>query len=108
MADVHAVAAWPPSSVEVERLTLLVAVQYEIQLAMAKDYPSPEKPMGSVACDTLEPSKQVWSDWVCAELLDQLVVIDGKELPLLVDSAGHIERCDLLLDRLGRRCFVGE
>ena len=59
MPDVHTIAAWASPGVQVERLSFLISVQYQIQISVTEDYASSHKSVWFFASDPLKAGKQV-------------------------------------------------
>jgi Ni,Fe-hydrogenase III small subunit len=106
VSHVHAVTAGSTSSVEVERLALLMAVQDLSQLAVTEHNAAAHETVRAVAGHLLEALEQVGSERSGAELANKLVVVDGQQLASLIDTSRHIERGNDLTDGLrGGRLF---
>ena len=102
MPDMHAATARPPPRIQVKRRALLVRIQDEVQIAMAKHHAAPHEPVRLLARDPFEAFEQRGVDAPRAKGLDQLVVVDGDGLAAGVGAAGDVKgRDDLLLH--GRR-----
>ena len=87
MANVDTVGGRAAAGVEEEGLALLIAVENKLEVAVGEDNASPEEAMGLLAGDPLEAIEQGLVDLLGAELLDQLIVIDGLDNAILADLA---------------------
>ena len=98
---VHAVATRATSRVEIERLTLLMAVQDLAELAVTEHNAAAHKTVWTVTSHLLKALEQIRGERARAELANQLVIVDGKKLSRLIDAARDIERGDNLASGLG-------
>lgn len=87
VANVDTVGGRAAAGVEEEGLALLIAVENKLEVAVGEDNASPEEAMGLLAGDPLEAIEQGLVDLLGAELLDQLIVIDGLDNAILADLA---------------------
>ena len=101
VSHVHAVTAGATASVKVEGLTLLMAVQNLVQLAVAEHNASAHEAMRAVAGDLLEALKDFWGEGGGTELAGELLIIDGQELAGLVNTTRDIEWGNDLAGSLG-------
>lgn len=97
MTNVHAVTARTTTSVQEERLILLIAVQDTRQVTVAEEDLSSQKAMGSVAGDLLEALQQSIIDETGTKLSNELVVVNGLSLAILANFSRHRPGIDVLL-----------
>lgn len=64
-----------------------MAIQDLAQLAVTKNNAASHKTVRAVASDLLEAFEQFWSERSGTKLTDKLVVVNGKELASLIDTA---------------------
>ena len=102
MSHVHAIAARSASRVHEEWLALLMPVEDQVELPMAKDDAPAHESMRLMAGYSVEPFEELLADEIRPKVPHQLIVVHGKELALLVHSARDIERCDYLLMLCGQ------
>jgi hypothetical protein len=108
VSHMHTVTAGATASVKVEGLTLLMAVQDLVQLAVAEHNASAHETVWPVAGDLLEPFKEVRGERGGTELTGELLIVDGQELAGLIDTTGDIERGHDLAGSLGRWGFFAQ
>ena len=99
VADVHDVAAGAAPGVDEEGLPFLVPVEDQLEVAVREDDAPAEEAVRLVARDALEPLEQGVVDELGAELLYELVVVDGLDHAVLADLARDAPRVDVLLPR---------
>jgi hypothetical protein len=108
VAHVHAVTAGATASVKVKGLTLLMAIQDLVQLAVTEHNASAHESMRAVAGDLLEALKDIRGERGGAKLAGKLLIIDRKKLARLINTTGDIERGNDLAGSLGCWGFFGE
>ena len=106
MSHMHAITARSAPRVQKKRLALLMPIQDQIELSMAKDDASTHESMGPMARYSLEPVEKILVDEICAKVPHKLVVVHRQKLARLIHSTRNIKRRDDLLDSLGRRGFL--
>jgi hypothetical protein len=123
VSQMHAIAAGSPTSIQEERFTLFISVQYDVELSMNRytiSTPSRQHPARYAPVREKHPAtkKNVWSmprealkalqhciiHSSCAELVDKLVIIDSELLPITRDGALYGPGCHNLLVRCRRIC----
>jgi hypothetical protein len=106
--DVDAIGGRSAARVQKERLPLLIAVQDGLEVAVGEDNSAAQEVVRSLARDALEAGEQLVVDLLGAELVDQLVVVDGLDHTVGADLARHLCRassCQRSLEDFSRECW---
>lgn len=106
--DVDAIGGWSAARVQKERLPLLITVQDGLEVAVGEDDSAAQEMVRALARDALEAGEQLVVDLLGAELVDQLVVVDGLDHAVGADLARHLCRassCQRSLEGLWRECW---
>ena len=77
MAQVHGIAARPPSSVQIELVPLLKLVEDEAEVAVGEEHAAPQQGVHRSLDERLESGNQGPVHAGAAELEDQLFVVDA-------------------------------
>lgn len=91
MPYMHTVAAWTSSGIQIERDTLLIFVQYKIEVSVAEDKPSTEHSMGFMTSDLLEALQKRLVDPLGPKISCELFIIDRFRFPLFIETAGDFK-----------------
>lgn len=84
---VHTIATWTSPSVQIEWNPLLILIQYEVQVSVAKDKSSAEHAMRLMSCDFFEPFQQQLVNPLGAKSVYKLIIVDSFGIALLVDTS---------------------
>lgn len=85
-----------------------MAIQDLFQVSVAKHDTPSQEPMRLLARNFLKTFKQWGSDWRRTKLLYELIVVDGQQLPGLINASGDIKRSYSLLESMRGRGLIGE
>lgn len=88
--NMNAVGRGPAARIQEERLAALVPIEDDLKVSVGKYDAPTQKVVRALAGHALEAGEQLVVDLLCAELVDQLVIVDGLDHTVLTDFAGDL------------------
>jgi hypothetical protein len=97
MPNVHTITTRPSSSIQEERLSLLMTIQDQIEISMTENNPSSHKTMWLVSSHFLESLQIFLCDLLRSPFLDQGVIIESFQDSICADLSSYVPWIDILL-----------
>jgi len=94
MPNMDTIRRRPATGIKEERLAPFIAIKDRFEVAMREDDTSPEKVVRALASDALKAGQQLGVYFLGTELVDQLVVVDRLDLPVLANFALDLSNCE--------------